>query len=129
MSPSFPTRRSSVLDARPVTLVATYMVAGTSYTPADIVDYDAVGYASRYGDGRAGQPTANGERFDPDAISAAHKTLPLPSYVEVTALDTGRTILVRVNDRGQDRKSVVEGKSVSVRVDLGGRRIIKKKKK
>src|SRR3546814_5547685 len=91
MSPSFPTRRSSVLDARPVTLVATYMVAGTSYTPADIVDYDAVGYASRYGDGRAGQPTANGERFDPDAISAAHKTLPLPSYVEVTALDTGRS--------------------------------------
>ena len=43
---------------------------------------------------------ANGETFNPDAISAAHKTLPLPSYVEVTALDTGRTILVRVNDRG-----------------------------
>src|SRR3546814_4440918 len=76
------------------------MVAGTSSTPADIVDNDAVGYASRYGDGRAGKPTANGEDFDPAAISAAHKTLPLPSYVEVTALDTGRTILVRVNDRG-----------------------------
>ncbi len=49
---------------------------------------------------RVGRPTANGETFDPAGISAAHKTLPLPSYVEVTALDTGRTILVRVNDRG-----------------------------
>ena len=48
----------------------------------------------------AGQPTANGEVFAPRQISAAHRTLPLPSYVEVTSLDTGRTILVRVNDRG-----------------------------
>src|SRR3546814_14815878 len=44
--------------------------------------------------------TANGEKFRPDGITAAHKTLPLPSYVEVTSLQTGRTILVRVNDRG-----------------------------
>src|SRR3546814_9100231 len=100
MSPSFPTRRSSVLDARPVTLGSTYMVAGTSYTPADIVDYDAVGYASRYGDGRAGQPTANGECFAPDALSVEPKTLPLPSSVELTALDPGRTTLVRVHARG-----------------------------
>jgi len=74
--------------------------AAVTYAPADIPDYDDVGYASWYGDEAAGRPTANGETFDPDAISAAHKTLPLPSYVEVTALDTGRTILVRVNDRG-----------------------------
>jgi rare lipoprotein A len=84
----------------PVKLGDPYTVAGVTYTPVDIPDYDDVGYASWYGDELAGKPTANGETFDPDGISAAHKTLPLPSYVEVTALDTGRTILVRVNDRG-----------------------------
>jgi len=84
----------------PVKIGAPYVVDGVTHTPADIADYDEVGYASRYGDELAGKPTANGEIFIPDAISAAHKTLPLPSYVEVTALDTGRTILVRVNDRG-----------------------------
>ncbi|MFD2432039.1 septal ring lytic transglycosylase RlpA family protein [Sphingobium scionense] len=47
-----------------------------------------------------GKPTANGEAFVPSAISGAHKTLPLPSYVEVTALNSVRTILVRLNDRG-----------------------------
>ncbi|MBL9070938.1 MAG: septal ring lytic transglycosylase RlpA family protein [Sphingopyxis sp.] len=77
-----------------------YAIGGVTYTPADVADYDDVGYASWYGDELAGKPTANGETFNPDAISAAHRTLPLPSYVEVTALDTGRTILVRINDRG-----------------------------
>lgn len=84
----------------PVKIGDPYTVGGTTYTPADIPDYDDVGYASWYGEELGGRPTANGETFNPDAISAAHKTLPLPSYVEVTALDTGRTILVRVNDRG-----------------------------
>jgi rare lipoprotein A len=84
----------------PVKIGDPYTIGGVTYTPADIPDYDDVGYASWYGEELAGQPTANGETFDPAAISAAHKTLPLPSYVEVTALDTGRTILVRVNDRG-----------------------------
>ena len=84
----------------PVKIGDPYTIDGVTYTPADIPDYDDVGYASWYGDELAGRPTANGETFDPAAISAAHKTLPLPSYVEVTALDTGRTILVRVNDRG-----------------------------
>ena len=77
-----------------------YKVAGTTYTPVDVVDYDDVGYASWYGEEMAGRPTANGEIFNPNDSSAAHKTLPLPSYVEVTRLDTGHTILVRVNDRG-----------------------------
>lgn len=77
-----------------------FTIDGTTYTPANQVDYDDVGYASWYGDEFAGRPTANGERFNPSGFSAAHKTLPLPSYVEVTALDSGRTILVRVNDRG-----------------------------
>lgn len=84
----------------PVKIGDPYTVGGVTYTPADIPDYDDVGYASWYGEELAGKPTANGEIFNPAAISAAHRTLPLPSYVEVTALDTGRTILVRVNDRG-----------------------------
>ena len=90
---------ADVVDG-PIKLGAPFTVGGTTYTPADIPDYDDVGYASWYGEELAGSPTAIGEPFNPDGISAAHKTLPLPSYVEVTALDTGRTILVRVNDRG-----------------------------
>jgi len=77
-----------------------YKVGGNTYTPEDVQSYDEVGYASWYGEELSGNPTANGEAFNPQGISAAHKTLPLPSYVEVTALDTGRTILIRVNDRG-----------------------------
>ncbi len=94
-----PTSGSAVTDGPPK-LGTPFTVAGTTYTPADIPDYDDVGYASWYGEELAGSPTAIGEPFNPDGISAAHKTLPLPSYVEVTALDTGRTIVVRVNDRG-----------------------------
>ncbi|MFC4292105.1 septal ring lytic transglycosylase RlpA family protein [Sphingorhabdus arenilitoris] len=77
-----------------------YQIDGKSYTPEDVASYDDVGYASYYGRELAGRPTANGEPFNPAGITAAHKTLPLASYVEVTALDTGKTILVRVNDRG-----------------------------
>lgn len=62
--------------------------------------YDVTGHASWYGDELRGRKTANGEIFNPDGFTAAHRTLPLQSYVEVTALDTGRTILVRINDRG-----------------------------
>lgn len=83
-----------------VKLGDTYMVGGTGYTPLDAATYDEVGYASYYGRELAGRPTANGENFLPGGATAAHKTLPMPSYVEVTALDTGRTILVRINDRG-----------------------------
>ncbi|MCA1750090.1 MAG: septal ring lytic transglycosylase RlpA family protein, partial [Sphingomonadales bacterium] len=71
-----------------------------TYTPSNPEHYDEVGYATFYGEGLAGRPTANGEAFRPDGVSAAHRTLPLPSYVEVTSLDNGETILVRVNDRG-----------------------------
>lgn len=94
-----PTPVTAVVDG-PAKLGEPFTIGNVTYTPADVPDYDDVGYASWYGEEVAGRPTANGESFDPDAISAAHKTLPLPSYVEVTALDTGRTILVRVNDRG-----------------------------
>jgi rare lipoprotein A len=85
---------------QPSKLGAPFVVGNKTYTPEDVVSYDDVGYASFYGQELAGRPTANGEVFMPSGITAAHKTLPMPTYVEVTALDTGRTILVRVNDRG-----------------------------
>jgi rare lipoprotein A len=62
--------------------------------------YDEVGYATWYGDEMAGGRTASGVPFDPKGFTAAHRTLPLGSYAEITALDTGRTILVQINDRG-----------------------------
>jgi len=92
------TRYRPVSDT-PVRIGPPYQVRGVTYTPRDERGYDRVGYASWYGN-ESGNMTANGERFRPGAVAAAHTTLPLPSYVEVTALDTGRTILVRVNDRG-----------------------------
>jgi rare lipoprotein A len=85
---------------QPSKLGSPFVVGNKTYTPEDVVSYDDVGYASFYGQELAGRPTANGEVFMPSGITAAHKTLPMPTYVEVTALDTGRTILVRVNDRG-----------------------------
>jgi rare lipoprotein A len=79
---------------------APYSVAGVLYTPAEDPDYDATGTASWYGSDFHGRLTANGEIFDSTAISAAHPTLPLPSYVRVTNLENGRSIMARVNDRG-----------------------------
>jgi rare lipoprotein A len=95
-----PSQTAAGASDTPVKIGDPYTIGGVTFTPVDIPDYDDVGYASWYGEELAGRPTANGETFDPAGITAAHKTLPLPSYVEVTALDTGRTILVRVNDRG-----------------------------
>jgi rare lipoprotein A len=84
----------------PVKIGSSYQVGNVTYTPSDVPAYDEVGYASWYGAELQGRNTANGEVFMPSAFTGAHKTLPMPSYVEVTSLDTGRTILVRVNDRG-----------------------------
>lgn len=66
----------------------------------DIKEYTAEGLASWYGPGFHGRLTANGEVYDQYAISAAHQSLPLPSFIHVTNLDNGRTLVVRVNDRG-----------------------------
>ena len=77
-----------------------YQVAGRVYVPEEDINYSAVGLASWYGDEFHGRYTANGEVFDMNAISAAHPTLPLPSYVRVTNLNNARSIIVRVNDRG-----------------------------
>jgi rare lipoprotein A len=77
-----------------------YTVAGRVYVPEDDPHYSAVGVASWYGEDFHGRATANGEIFDADSISAAHPTLPLPSYVRVTNLSNDRSLIVRVNDRG-----------------------------
>lgn len=84
----------------PVKIGRPYQIRGRTYVPADDPGYDEVGLASWYGGRGHRATTANGERFDARRIGAAHRTLPLPSYVEVTALATGRRIVVRVNDRG-----------------------------
>jgi rare lipoprotein A len=76
-----------------------YSVRGVGYVPAADPGYDMLGYASWYGS-ESGNRTASGERFRAGWITGAHTTLPLPTYVEVTSLDTGRRIVVRVNDRG-----------------------------
>jgi rare lipoprotein A len=77
-----------------------YVVAGQLYVPEENRAYHAVGVASWYGEDFHGRATANGEVFDMNAISAAHPTLPMPCYVRVTNLANGRSLIVRVNDRG-----------------------------
>jgi rare lipoprotein A len=77
-----------------------YQVNGIWYVPREQPGYDEVGVASWYGDAFNMRPTASGEIFDMDAVSGAHTTLPLPCIVEVTNLDNGRKLRVRVNDRG-----------------------------
>lgn len=77
-----------------------YMVGGRVYVPEENINYSAEGMASWYGNDFHGRYTANGEIFDMNSISAAHPTLPLPSYVRVTNLSNSRSIVVRVNDRG-----------------------------
>jgi len=83
-----------------------YQVRGTWFTPKEDPGYHAAGHASWYGADFHGRMTANGEIFSKNAITAAHPTLPLPSYVRVTNKANGRSLVVRVNDRGpflQDR--------------------------
>src|SRR6202011_721129 len=77
-----------------------YTVAGRVYVPEEDPNYRAEGLASWYGDDFHGRQTANGEVYDMHGISAAHPTLPLPSYARVTNLSNGRSVIVRVNDRG-----------------------------
>lgn len=77
-----------------------YNVNGRTYVPEENPRYRVEGTASWYGRDFHGRLTANGEVYDMHSISAAHATLPMPSYVRVTNLDNGRSIVVRVNDRG-----------------------------
>lgn len=77
-----------------------YRVNGIRYTPAEDPFYDETGIASWYGHPFHGQRTANGEIYDMNALTVAHKTLPMPSYVRVTNLENGRSLILKVNDRG-----------------------------
>jgi rare lipoprotein A len=77
-----------------------YVVAGKTYVPEEDVNYRAEGMASWYGDDFHGRLTANGEVFDMTSLTAAHPTLPMPSYARVTNMSNGKSLIVRVNDRG-----------------------------
>ncbi len=77
-----------------------YEISGVWYYPAVDYDYSETGIASWYGSDFHGRPTANGEIYDMNRVTAAHRTLPMPSVVQVTNLENGRSISIRVNDRG-----------------------------
>jgi len=100
--PSARTAMPVVTDPAPIVsgTMRPYQIRGRWYHPEEQPHYDETGLASWYGDQFHGRPTATGERFDMNALTAAHKTLPLPGLVEVTNLANGRTVILRVNDRG-----------------------------
>lgn len=77
-----------------------YQVNGQWYYPRENSSYDETGIASWYGDDFHGKSTANGEAFDMGSMTAAHRTLPMPTLVRVTNLENGRSVQLRVNDRG-----------------------------
>lgn len=77
-----------------------YTIKGKRYYPSVDYAYNETGIASWYGPGFHGKATANGETYDQNELTAAHKTLPLPSIVRVTNLENGKSLIVRVNDRG-----------------------------
>src|SRR3954468_4045810 len=77
-----------------------YTVAGRGYVPEEDPEYRAEGMASWYGDDFHGRVPANGEVFDMTSLTAAHPTLPIPSYARVTNIRNGKSLIVRVNDRG-----------------------------
>jgi rare lipoprotein A len=100
-----PPRRPAVEAKAPGTLGhfkvgRPYEVDGRWYHPSFMTYYEATGIASWYGTRQHGQPTANGETYDRHALTAAHPTLQLPSVVRVTNLANGRSLALRVNDRG-----------------------------
>jgi rare lipoprotein A len=99
-----------------------YMVGGRFYYPDDNKHYRAEGTASWYGSDFHGRLTANGEVYDLEGISAAHPTMPLPSYARVTNIANGRSLIVRVNDRGPYHGNRVIDVSVKAAHLLGFRR-------
>lgn len=97
-----------------------YNIYGIDYTPTtSITEYSETGTASWYGSKFHGHDTSNGEKYDVFAMSAAHKTLPLPSYVRVTNLDNYRSAIVRVNDRGPFHDGRIIDLSYSAAYKLG----------
>jgi rare lipoprotein A len=125
-TPSKPDGRSSYKVG------GTYVIAGQVYTPSEDLRYNESGMASWYGPGFHGKRTANGEAYDQHAMTAAHRTLPMPSVVRVTNLSNGNTVILRVNDRGPfahnriidvsraaaERLDMVKSGVASVRVEI-----------
>lgn len=97
-----------------------YSVFGVNYQPLKTArGYRERGIASWYGKKFHGQRTANGETYDMYAMTAAHKTLPLPSYVRVRNLNNGKSVIVRVNDRGPFREGRIIDLSYAAATKLG----------
>ena len=97
-----------------------YRVFGKTYRTLDTTaGYDATGWASWYGRKFQGKRTSSGEAFDTLRLSAAHPSLPIPSYVEVTNLENGRRMIVRVNDRGPFHEGRIIDLSYAAAVKLG----------
>ncbi len=99
-----------------------YQVDGKWYVPAHEPNYDEVGIASWYGPTFHGKDSASGEPFDENAMTAAHPTLPIPSLVRVTNLDNGRSVVVRLNDRGPfvDDRIIDLSKAAAGSLDMHG---------
>lgn len=110
-SPAADTSAQAAATAQPDVVVQTeplhktanlsYKVAGKQYRPTKKIEqFSQTGKASWYGPGFHGKKTSSGERFDMNTLSAAHRTLPIPSYARVTNLSNGKSVIVRINDRG-----------------------------
>lgn len=97
-----------------------YQVAGKRYYPLQkVASFSQVGKASYYGKNFHGRKTSSGERFDSQMLTAAHPTLPIPSYARVTNLSNGKTVVVRINDRGPFHANRVMDVSYAAAQQLG----------
>ena len=129
-SPAADTSAQAVATAQPDMVVQTeplhktanlsYKVAGKRYQPTKKIEsFSQTGKASWYGPGFHGKKTSSGERFDMNTLSAAHRTLPIPSYARVTNLSNGKSVVVRINDRGPFHGNRVMDLSKAAAKELG----------
>ncbi len=129
-SPAADTSAQAAATAQPDVVVKTeplhttanlsYKVAGKQYRPTKKIEqFSQTGKASWYGPGFHGKKTSSGERFDMNTLSAAHRTLPIPSYARVTNLSNGKSVVVRINDRGPFHGNRVMDVSKAAAKELG----------
>lgn len=98
---NYPTPTTTKPDGSPLATQRPYTIGGRTYTPLPTGEgYREVGMASWYGPNFHGKSTSNGEKYDMEALTAAHKTLPMNTWVRVTNQQTGQNVVVRINDRG-----------------------------
>ena len=99
-----------------------YQIKGQWYYPAEDYQYVETGIASWYGEQFQGRPTSSGEPFDMNQLSGAHRTLPLPAWVRVTNLGNGRSVVLRINDRGPfadpDSRIIDVSYAAAIRLDM-----------